>query len=644
MDGRGIPRDDAGRTRDETIGCKVPWGIAVVTKLLLKTFAKSLYAKLLLMSLLIVSVPTAMTSYTLYRQAREARIEEKIDKLYGLARILDDHLGPGGFDGLLSGYRGDPGDKAAKIAFLNRKLAGFTDAVARANPGIGVGYYSRALDAMITYGPSVEYGNTVGLPIPPSHPGREVMAFNRPEVKTGILVRGSIMNAMWPIRRDGKAVGYIWSNELTDDIERQIRARDHIMLSVTIVGIAFGIALAHLMSSKLSRDVMLIKNGLSRMQYDLAQPIRQPSGEIGEIVVSINAMAKSLLEERSLNENILNSIADGVVAIDEERRVTAINPAAARMIGCRAEDVIGKSYHTLFATDAQFTSMLLDTLETGREHVGMTYDFPAHDQTFLVNASSSLLNDASGTTIGAVVVLKDLSEQQRLHKQIMRADRLAGLGELMAGVAHEIRNPLTSIRGFMQHLSASDSIEEWRRYAPLIVSQVDSLNSIITELLRFGRQRPPSIGPVLLNNLIRKIIVLAGKEPKANIVLDLHEDLPVIEADGEALGQVLLNLIINASQAMDDSGEITISTANANADEVVVTVTDTGAGIAPENLEKVFDPFFSTKPTGTGLGLAMVHRIVDAHYGTVTIESAVGEGTRVSLHLPILHRPPGRHS
>ncbi|MCR6633025.1 MAG: two-component system sensor histidine kinase AtoS [Magnetospirillum sp.] len=601
---------------------------------------KTLRSQLLLMTLLMVSVPLSITGLVVDMKGREAREAEKLDKLYGLARMLDSELGPG-FDQLLADYRGDPGDRPAKIAFLNRKLRTITDMVATAVPGTGVGYYSRDLDAIITYGPSQQYDNTVGIAIAPDHPGRQVMEHGEAMARVGTLVRGPIMNAMLPIIRDGRTIGYIWANELTSSIERQTREMDNTIAGVTLVGIVMGVMFAHALSRKLTNDIHGIKTGLARLQFDLNQTLRKPSGELGEITDAINAMAKALLDARSLNENILDSIADGVIAVDVDGRITSANPAACRMLGVTPRDILGHAYATLYPTQDKFISALLDTLRSGRDHIGIPREFPVGDQIVHVILSSSLLRDGTGTVIGAVAVLKDRSEQQRLHKQIMRADRLAGLGELVAGVAHEIRNPLTSIRGFMQYLESSNSIEEWQRYTPLIVRQVDSLNRIVTELLEFGRHRLPCIGPVEVNALIQEITVLVGTKTPARITLALSGDIPSIQADGEALKQVVLNLLLNAVQAIPDSGTVTIATeADPVAAHVHISVSDTGVGILPENLEKIFDPFFSTKPTGTGLGLAMAHRIVDAHHGTISVSSVPGTGTTVLLCLPIAQPIP----
>lgn len=591
---------------------------------------RTLLGKLLLLSLVVVAVPIAVAGYLLEHEGRHALLEEKAAKLFGLTKILDANLAEA-FDTVTPG----PGDdRGALVRRLNARLAPFTDRVADASPGVGVGYYSSALNAIVTYGPSAQYGHTVGTPIPPEHPGWRVLASGQPALETGKQVRGLIMNAMTPIVRDGRVLGYIWANELADDVERQADAMDRAVIGVSAAGILLGLGLAHAMSRRLSRDVKAITGGLAVMRRDLHHRIPQPSGEIGDIAEEVNGMAQALLDARSLTENILQSIADGVIAVDQQARVTSINPAAQQLFGVTA-DVVGRSYQSLMDQDANFSSPLLDTLRTGRKHIGVALDFPLPGHALHLNVSSSLLRDSHGNAIGAVVVFKDMTEQRRLRTQIMRADRLAALGELTAGVAHEIRNPLTSIRGFMQLLESSDDVAEWQRYAPIIVRQVDSLNRIVTELLDFGRPRPPSIRPIQLNDVIHEVSLLAGRKSSAQLVLDMAPGLPLVNADGEALKQAVLNLIINAVQAIPDSGTVRIATAADGAGDAVVTVADDGVGIAPENLEKIFDPFFTTKAEGTGLGLAMVHRIVDAHGGTISIASTPGAGTTVTVRLPL---------
>jgi len=599
---------------------------------------RTLRGKLFALSLVAVAVPIASVGYLLEWEGQRTLLAEKQAKLFGIARILDVHLG-GGFNALLADYHGDPQDRLAKIRFLNARLAGFTDQVAAANPGVGVGYYDATLRAIITYGPSDQYGDTVGIDIPPEHPGRKVVATGTPAAEAGQLVRGLILNAMWPITRGGQVTGYIWANELSEAIRRQEMVMARVVLGITVAGILLGVGLAQLMSRRLSQEVRSITRGLACLRTDLHHVITPWPDEIGEIAAEVNRMARALLDARTLTENILNSIADGVIAVDQEGNISSLNRAAEKMMGTTATATIGRPYSSLFNQAVPFSSALLDTLEGGRNHIGIEATVPLPLRTLDVAISTSILRDSHSRPIGAVVVLTDLTEQHRLRTQIMRADRLAALGELTAGIAHEIRNPLTSLRGFLQFLETSDDMAEWRRYAPILVRQVDSLNHFISELLQFGRPPPPSIRPTQINELIHEVLLLVGRKAGIEVTLVLQPDQPMIEVDAEAIKQALLNLIINAVQAIETQGTIRIETATeANGLSCVITIADDGVGIPPENLEKIFDPFFSTKPNGTGLGLPMAHRIVDAHGGTITASSTPNRGTVVVLRLPIRHK------
>jgi two-component system, NtrC family, sensor histidine kinase AtoS len=600
---------------------------------------RTLRVRLMVTSLLVVALPIAIVGVALEREGRQALRSEKEDKLFALARVLDAELGPG-YDALLADLPSGWGDRAAAIRHLNGKLAAVTDRVADAAPGVGVGYYSKRLDAILTYGPSRDHADTVGLAIPDNHPGRSVMATSVARAEVGTLVRGPILNAMWPIVRQGETIGYIWSNEFSAAVEAQASAIDYAAIVAGLGGLVVAFGIISILSRRLSREVDIIVDGLAVLKHDLHHPIPPLRDELGAIVEAINAMAKALLDAQSLNENILASVADGIVAVDVQGRVKALNPAAEQLYGVRSVDVIGRPYRELFDSGANGQSALLDTLETNRLHAAATIEFQRPGQILRVNATSSILRDGDGKRIGAVVVLKDVSERDRLMIQVMRADRLAALGELTAGIAHEIRNPLTSIRGFMQYLQDCDSMEEWRRYGPLIIREVDSLNHIVGELLAFGRPQPPRIGRVRIQNLVEEMAFLARGKSDAHIELAFDPDIPQIEADGDALKQALLNLLINSIQAMPNGGTVVVSVRPEGDGEVSIKVADDGVGVAPDDIDKVFDPFFSTKPTGTGLGLAMVHRIVDAHRGTITFDSRLGQGTQVEIRLPVTQSSP----
>jgi len=604
-----------------------------------RLFPSTLRGRLLLMTLAVVSVPVLLAASTLERTGRAALLEEKTAKLFGLARLLDAHLGSG-FDALAAPP--DAAARAAAIRTLNERLRSYTDIVADANPGVGIGYYSKTLDAIVTYGPSRDYGDKVGVSIARTHPGWKVMATGQPLVESGPLVRGHIMNAMLPIVRDGHVEGYIWANELTHAIDEQARAMKVAAIAVTAVGLALGLGLSTLLLARLAADVGAIKDGLGRMRLDLSTSIKPARGELGEIAGAVNAMAEALRDARSLNENILLSISDGVITLDHDGSVVAINPAAQRMFGKSSAEAVGRPYRSLLRGGEGFASSLLDTLRSGREHVAAELEVPLVDRTLSLSASTSLLRDRAGAIIGAVAVLRDLSDARELRLQVMRADRLAALGELVAGIAHDIRNPLTSIRGFVQYLERSEDPREWKTYAPVIIRQVDGLNRFIGELLAFAKPQAPRYGSVQLNDLVREMLLLVQNRAEAHSItirLELDPALPVLQADGEQLKQVLLNLLINACQAIPEAGEIVVRTALDPADWLRVEVSDGGTGIPAEQLDKVFDPFFSTKPAGTGLGLAVAHRIVEAHRGTIRIASEPDRGTTVTVRLPRTHAP-----
>ncbi|MBZ8141615.1 two-component system sensor histidine kinase AtoS [Rubrivivax gelatinosus] len=598
--------------------------------------------RLIATSLVVVALPIAGVAIALVYQERGAVLVEKEKKLYAITRILDSELGPG-FDAYLAGVPGGWNNREAAIRRLSERLTPLTDRVAAAEPGIGVGYYVRQLDAIVTYGPSRDYAYTIGRSIPADHPGRAVMALNEPRVTEGSLVRGSILNAMLPIERNGRVIGYVWANETTEAIGLQQRLTYLAAVATALFGFGVAFVLVWLMSHRLAREVDVVVDGLEAMETDLRYRIPPLRDELGVVVDAINGMAKALLDARSLTENILSSVADGIVAVDHRGIVTAINPAAQKLYEVTAEQALGRPYRDLFTSNRPH-SALLDTLDSGRTHVGVAVELTRGEHTFKVDASASVLRDGDGRPIGAVVVLKDVSERDRLMVQVMRADRLAALGELTAGIAHEIRNPLTSIRGFLQYLQDCEAIEEWRHYGPLIIREVDSLNHIVGELLAFGRPRPPQIDSIDIGELVRETAFLARGRSEAQVTVTLEPGLPGIEGDREALKQAILNLLINAIQALPQGGHVEIAVAAVDAGLVSIAVHDDGVGIAPENLAKVFDPFFSTKASGTGLGLAMVHRIVDAHAGTISIDSRIGEGSTVEIRLPIRCRRPDQPS
>ena len=244
---------------------------------------------------------------------------------------------------------------------------------------------------------------------------------------------------------------------------------------------------------------------------------------------------------------------------------------------------------------------------------------------YSLHLSSLPVYDQYTMFVGRVLLMYDLSELKRLEKEVQRHDRLVALGKMAAGVAHEIRNPLSSIKGFATLLGSrfQDGSQE-HEAADLNYARPTTLNRV----------------PLNLGELVGLSLKLVSSDAQAlgvKIVLTVEDDLPTITLDRDKINQVLLNLYLNGLQAMEDSpAEKKLSVSVHREQEMlVIKINDSGRGIPPEDLDKVLDPYFTTKPEGTGLGLALAYKIIDEHKGTIGFSSADGEGTTVTVSLPL---------
>lgn len=594
--------------------------------------------RLIMLSLLIVNVPILVAGYAMKQSAEQSLLEEKKSKLSAVSYILDSRLDAEGYEGILSRRGASGASREEKIRVLNRELAAMTDEIAQSSPGLGVGFYSRDLDAIITYGPAAQFGYTVGWQIEKDHPGRSVMEDGQFRVEFGTLVRGNIMNAMRPLIRNNRVIGYIWVNELTDDIQAQLAAMDRGLKISMLGGMLLSIFLILSLIGSMFKDVQTVTQRLRNLRFNLRQPITGVTGEMGEVAAKINELAAALGDARTLSENIMESMADGIIAVDTSGKITAFNRAAEMMTGFTAREVIGKYYAELFAQDTDFNSRLLATLRTGEPYIGSKIEYPIRHGRLWISVSTSMLRDLSGNILGAVVVFEDLTERKQLEEQVSRADRLATLGELMAGVAHEIRNPLTSIKGFLQYFQNAGTDEERALYLPMLMREVDRMNRIIETLLYFSKPCQEKAVPTDLAKVLQDTLILLQSQAKSHgIIFDicLEDELPLVTIDDEQFKQVFLNLLLNSLQAMDHEGIIRVSARYLEAtDEVEVLFVDSGPGFPAAIREKVFDPFFTTKQTGTGLGLAVVQRIVAARGGRIEIEDNPDGGAVVRVVIP----------
>jgi len=376
---------------------------------------------------------------------------------------------------------------------------------------------------------------------------------------------------------------------------------------------------------------------LRDMEERKTADLRQVSLRLEEAYKKLEERAIQLINIQDYTQSILRSITSGVLTVGPDGSVTTVNPAAERLLGVSEYEIVPRSIAAVFRDDGGLSKDVEKVLAgrlplTLREITMVTRG----GRTVHVQASTSRMRAVGGRILGAVVTLEDVSEIKALTAQLIRADRLAAMGGLTAGVAHEVRNPLGVIRASVQLLEdAQCDRARIHEAAAVIKQEIDRLDKVIKALLDFGRPSKPTFVPVDVGDVLRDVVLFTNrfaKQAEVHIEEDLAGGLPGVEADPDQLKQVFLNLVTNAVQVMgDDGGTITIHT-RLNGDFVEVTVGDTGPGIAPENISRVFDPFFSTRSDGTGLGLTMVHRIIDDHDGHIEVESGPsGTVFRVSL-------------
>ena len=343
---------------------------------------------------------------------------------------------------------------------------------------------------------------------------------------------------------------------------------------------------------------------------------------------------------------IVQSAMDAIITINDEQRVVQFNAAAETMFGCSAQDAMGKLIDRFLPErfrvgHRQHVKSFEETQVTVRRMgaLGAVSGLRSNGEEFPIEASISQFKKDKQRFF--TVILRDITERKGLESQLRQTERLAELGTLAAGMAHEIGTPMNVILGRAEYLIRKTSDESIKKGLTTIVTQVERITKIMNQLLSFARQTPIERRPLAMSLVVQDIAdVIQDRLEKRGIrfEMDLEPDCPDVWADRDRMGQVLLNLIINAIQAMSGGGILSLSLRCRN-DHVRLSVADTGCGIPSDHVPKLFTPFFSTKEVGegTGLGLTVVHGIIEEHQGFIAVDSEPGQGTTFHIDLPV-HR------
>ncbi len=411
--------------------------------------------------------------------------------------------------------------------------------------------------------------------------------------------------------------------------------RAAVWVATAAAGLVLAVALVYYFSPRLPLTWGALRTSFEEKPGLLAGRVFFFSLGLYALAVLAGRFSEEVSRIRILNDEILQNMAGGVMAVDRFGVIAFANPQFSTLLGIR-QPLVGRGYAEVLPAGiaALFKQALAggDRVETEIADGGTP-----------VRVEISRLADGRAGPRGVVAIVNDQTMRTRVEQLAQRAERFRALLEMSAGMAHEIRNPLASIRGAAQELTSLNlSNEDDRRLLQVVIRESDRLDKIITDFLEYASDRPMQFELVNVPELMQDVTTLLetrDPERRVTIALELPRTL-VCRGDPDKLKQVFLNLAINALEAIPAKGKVTIRALSAPGpgkdpqEGAEIMIEDTGAGIAPEDLPRIFDPFFTTKPTGTGMGLAIARKIVQGHDGTISAESKPGKGTTIRVWLP----------
>ncbi|MBT3217562.1 MAG: PAS domain-containing protein [Proteobacteria bacterium] len=375
-----------------------------------------------------------------------------------------------------------------------------------------------------------------------------------------------------------------------------------------------------------------------------ATPLFDEAGKMTRVVESSREITEQVLlrqetEQSALRFRQIVNAVHGIITIKGlNGRFQLVNPRAAQFFGLEPDQLVGRRAAEVFPQDVASLMEENDQQAMDLGHHVSIEVIQINGQEKVVVAERFPMTGFRGNKIGICCVARDDTRQRELQRELLQSERLAAVGKLAAGVAHELNNPLTGILTFAEDLMLETTPDDpAHEDYEIIVNEAMRCRRIVRDLLDFSRQQAPRLLPKNINPVVDRTVKMVERQASFHdiqFVLDLEDDLPKVKIDGNLIQQAILNLVINARDAMDLRGQITISTSAAE-DSVVVSVSDTGKGISDNQIQKIFEPFFTTKGDhGNGLGLPAVVSILQQHDGEVEVQSQLDVGTTFQLLLP----------
>ena len=376
---------------------------------------------------------------------------------------------------------------------------------------------------------------------------------------------------------------------------------------------------------------------------------------------SRNSFADELAGVRKEKEyfaSVIRNFRNGMLTTDNDLNIVFCNLTVERLLGFTAEELQSKKLYDLIQTKETTVKKILEQggrcVDPKTGEMGEFSFITKSGEVFPVEACFSVIPDADGTVCGMSCTFRDVTQKKKMERALARMDRLASLGELASGMAHEIKNPLACIAGVMQNLNCPNADESCVEMVPEILHQIKRIDTIINGLLRFAKPGPAEMRPLHIAGIIKATTLLVERSLKENNIelkLDLGENDPLVKGDEFLLQQVFLNVVMNACEALaqvehsrtlqvtmicHENREPGVEESRPDLFEYVeIEIMDNGPGIDTASLDSIFNPFFTTKYSGTGLGLATSHRIMEEHDGAINVASFPGKGAAFKLSLPV---------
>jgi two-component system sensor histidine kinase HydH len=337
--------------------------------------------------------------------------------------------------------------------------------------------------------------------------------------------------------------------------------------------------------------------------------------------------------------NVVEHMPDGLISVDAEGGIVTINNRARELFGLTA-GTIADERRELQEKLRTFAKPLFKSLRKQRTILERKVEYtPDGGVPIPLSVSAAKLISDGGEDLGTVFILRDLREIKELEERVSRSERLAALGSLAAGVAHEIRNPLSSIKGFAEFFLKKNPPESTdRQYSEVMIQEVERLDRVISSLLDYAHPKEPVREKTSFADIIHRCIALIKDDAQAkgiDVAVEIATGIPFVQVDRDQITQILLNIVLNGLDAMQQGGRLAIRCFMGEEEKsIIIEIADTGHGIPAKELPRIFDPFYTTKKTGTGLGLAIAHRIVENHGGTLAVKNTSRSGTTFRIVLP----------